>query len=222
MSQLRWGAGLPSDSNDARKRLLDAAESCFQELGVLKTTVEHVARVAQVSRATVYRYFGGRDELILGVLLREGNRFLDRLGAHIASIQSLSEAIVEGVLYTLRAIKSDENLALLFVPEAAGITTSIAGASEALFELTTQFLQPFFEAAQADGNLRAMVDLDEAAEWVLRAILSMATFDGPKHRTDDELRRYLRTFLLPALVADEEPAKPQRRPRRQAPLRASR
>jgi AcrR family transcriptional regulator len=217
MSQLRWGTEAPNDTAAARERLVDAAESCFQRFGVMKTTIEDVAKIAQVSRATVYRYFAGRDELILGVLLREGNRFLERLSVRIADEPELSEAIVEGVLFTIRAIQSDENLALLFAPEAAGITTSIAGASDALFDITAQFLRPYFEAAQDGGTLRAGVDLDEAAEWVLRAILSMVSFDGPRQRGDDDLRRYLQTFLVPALVSPQVPA--STRPRRRAPLR---
>lgn len=220
MSQLRWGTEAPNDTAAARERLIDAAEACFQRFGVMKTTIEDVARIAQVSRATVYRYFAGRDELILGVLLREGNRFLDRLSVRIAGEPDLSEAIVEGVHFTIRAIQSDENLALLFAPEAAGITTSIAGASEALFDITAQFLRPYFEAAQAGGTLRGGVDLDEAAEWVLRAILSMVTFDGPRPRGDDDLRRFLRTFLVPALVAGGSPAGNAARPKRRAPLRS--
>jgi AcrR family transcriptional regulator len=217
MSQLRWGTEAPNDTAAARERLVDAAEACFQRFGVMKTTIEDVAKIAQVSRATVYRYFAGRDELILGVLLREGNRFLERLSIRIADEPELSEAIVEGVLFTIRAIQSDENLALLFAPEAAGITASVAGASDALFDITAQFLRPYFEAAQDGGTLRAGVDLDEAAEWVLRAILSMVSFDGPRQRGDDDLRRYLRTFLVPALVSPQTPA--PTRPRRRAPLR---
>ncbi|HVX17487.1 MAG TPA: TetR/AcrR family transcriptional regulator [Acidimicrobiales bacterium] len=219
MSQLRWGTEVPNDMTAARERLIDAAEACFRRFGVMKTTIEDVARIAQVSRATVYRYFASRDELILGVLLREGNRFLERLSARIADVPELSDAIVEGVLFTIRAIQSDENLALLFAPEAAGITTSIAGASEALFDMTAHFLRPYFETAQQSGTLRAGVDLDEAAEWVLRAILSMVTFDGPRQRRDDDLRRYLWTFLAPALVAGPATA-PSPRPRRREPLRS--
>ena len=79
MADLRWGEDVPADVSDARRRLLDAAEECFAHYGVAKTTVEDVAAKAKVSRATVYRYFDGRDDLLLGVLLREAGRFLGRL-----------------------------------------------------------------------------------------------------------------------------------------------
>src|SRR3546814_9749490 len=58
-----WRSDAPSSVDDARDRLIDAAETCFTRFGVAKTTLEDIATEAGVSRATVYRYFeGGRDE----------------------------------------------------------------------------------------------------------------------------------------------------------------
>lgn len=217
MAKLRWGADAPNDTTSARQRLIDAAEACFQRYGVVKTTVEDVAAAAKVSRATVYRYFADRDELVLGVLLRKAGWFLDRLTAEINREPDFDRAVVNGVVFTVDAVRADENLALLFAPEAIGITTSIAGASEALFKLTTEFLRPFFEAARTSGELRSEVDLDEAAEWTLRAVLSMLTVQGPVERSTTEHKRFLSTFLMPALVANpattSAPSRPARRRR---------
>lgn len=216
MAKLRWGADAPNDTTSARTRLIDAAEACFQRYGVVKTTVEDVAATAKVSRATVYRYFADRDELILGVLLREASRFLDRLTTEINREPSFDRAVVNGVLFTVEAVRADENLALLFAPEAIGITASIAGASEALFKLTTEFLRPFFEAARESGQLRADVDIDEAAEWTLRAVLSMLTVQGPVERSRAQQHHFLSTFLVPALVAPTAKAPSAPRVRRRA------
>jgi AcrR family transcriptional regulator len=215
MARLRWGAEAPNDSNAARTRLVDAAEECFRKYGVMKTTIEDVAADAKVSRATVYRYFANRDELILGVLLREGERFLGRLAKKIATAPNIESSIVDGVLYTVKAVRNDANLALLFAPDTAGITTSIAGASEALFSLTADFLRPYFEAAQASGAMRTDIDINDAAEWTLRAILSLVTVSGPRRRTERELRAFLRTFLVRSLVAAEPATKDPRASRRQ-------
>lgn len=200
MARLRWGEDAPGDTDQARERLIDAAEASFQKYGVMKTTVEDVASMAEVSRATVYRYFSGRDELILGVLLREGGRHLERLRSRIDTAKSFEDAMLTGVLYTLRSIRRDANLALLFAPEAAGVTSSIGGASEALFSLTANFLEPYFEEAQANGVMRNGLDHAEAAEWVLRCILSLVTVGGPRVRSDTQLRAFLRTYLIPGLV----------------------
>ena len=199
VAKLRWGTNAPADTDSARARLIDAAEACFSKYGVLKTTVEDVASAAKVSRATVYRYFSDRDQLILGVLLRQADRFLDRLRVEIQRDPQFDNAIVNGVLFTVKAVRADEHLALLFAPEVAGVTTAVAGASEAMFQLTTEFLRPFFEAARETGALRKDVDLEEAAEWTLRIVLSLLTVEGPTSRNLEQERRFLATFLVPAL-----------------------
>ena len=203
MARLRWGAEAPEDQESARTRLLDAAESCFQRFGVAKTTVEDVANEARVSRATVYRYFDGRDALVLGVLLREAQRFLGKLQRRIAGQPSFAKALIEGVVFTVDAVRSDTHLALLFAPEAAGVTGSVVGASDALFATTSEFLHPYFEAARDAGQLRPGLDLDDAAEWILRCILSLLTVTSPRKRSRAAERRFVETFLLPALVAGQ-------------------
>jgi AcrR family transcriptional regulator len=97
MARLRWGTQAPSDTDAARERLIDAAEASFLRYGVMKTTIEDVAAFANVSRATVYRYFAGREELILGVLLRSADQFFDRLGRRLGRAADNGEALVVGI-----------------------------------------------------------------------------------------------------------------------------
>lgn len=198
-----WRSDAPSSVDDARNRLVDAAEACFTRFGVAKTTLEDIASEAGVSRATVYRYFeGGRDEIILGVVLREGKAFLEALGRRVQREETLGSAIVEGVLYTVSAVRKNEHLALLFAPEVAGHTTSIAGASTALYELTQDFLRPIFEQARAAGQLRDGIIAEDAAEFVLRMILSLLSVAGPRARSQAKEREFLRTYCAGAIVRD--------------------
>ena len=198
-----WRSDAPSSVDDARNRLVDAAEACFTRFGVAKTTLEDIATEAGVSRATVYRYFeGGRDEIILGVVLREGKEFLAALGRRVQREETLRDAIVEGVLYTVAAVRKNQHLALLFAPEVAGHTTSIAGASTALYELTQDFLRPIFEQARAAGQLRDGIIAEDAAEFVLRMILSLLSVAGPRTRSQAKEREFLRAYCAGAIVRD--------------------
>lgn len=196
-----WRNHTPSTVDEARDRLIDAAEACFSRFGVSKSTLEDIASEAGVSRATVYRYFeGGRDEIILGVVLREARQFLDALQKRVGREADLADAVVEGIMYTIASVRKNEHLGLLFAPEVAGQTTSIAGASTALFEITTDFLRPIFDQAHRQGRLRRDVVAEEAAEFVLRMILSLLSVDGPRRRSDAKQRQFLRTFCASAIV----------------------
>lgn len=191
---------LPRDDPDAvRRQLIDATEACFRRFGVAKTTMEDIASAAGVSRATVYRYASGRDELILGVLLRAGDEFYARLGKRVVRADTFADALIEGVLYTLDQVRADERLALLFAPEAAGETVTIAGAADALFQRSANYLRPLVVEAQANGELRRDINADDLGEWMIRVIMSFLTVRGPKRRTRPQLRRLLEQYLLPAL-----------------------
>jgi len=203
LQRASWRSDAPASVEQARNRLIGAAEACFARFGVAKTTIEDIAGEAGVSRATVYRYFeGGRDEIILGVVLREAESFLAALERRVQREDTLADAIVEGVLYTVAAVRKNQHLALLFAPEVAGQTTSIAGASTALFELTGDFLRPIFERARAEGHLRTDVVAEDAAEFVLRMILSLLSVRGARQRSAAKERAFLRIYCAGALVGD--------------------
>lgn len=208
----RWGAQTPSSPADARERLVDATEICLDRIGVAKATVDDVATQAQVSRATVYRYFRNRDELVLAVMLRELERSYDRslheFAATATDATTAAEAIVEAAAYLLATIRGNAKLQLFLGPGFSTATATVQGASEALFASVGADLRPELLAAQERGVLRSDVTVDDLAEWIVRTIISLLTVPGPRPRTPADDRRLLADFLVPALVA----AVPERRP----------
>lgn len=195
-----WGA---SRGNSARDRLLAAAEICFNRFGVEKTTLEDIAGEAGVSRATVYRHFdGGRDEVILGVVLRDARQFLSSLALKVENEPTITDAIVRGVLETVASARKNPRLTLFFAPETAGHTTTLAGRSTALFDLAAEFLGPTFERARDDGRLRPGVEVPEATEFVVRMVLSLLAVPGARRKTAAAQRDFVRVYCAGALVVD--------------------
>lgn len=190
----------PADTS--RERIIDAAEECFGRFGVSKTTVEDIAAAAGLSRATVYRSItGGRDELILAVILRDLRRFLDRLTVRLAGETSVNDTIVEGVLDAVTFMRDDPKISQLLVPEAAGHTqAAIAGAVEQVLALCGDHVRPYFEVAQREGTLRPDIDVEGSIEFLFRIISSMIAL--ARNRSADETRSFLRTYVVPALVVD--------------------
>jgi AcrR family transcriptional regulator len=63
----------------ARERILDAATRLFSEEGINATSVDRVIDEADVAPMTVYRHFGGKEELVTATLERWSERFMDWL-----------------------------------------------------------------------------------------------------------------------------------------------
>lgn len=195
-----WNDDAPATAEEARERIIDAAERCFERYGPAKTTIPDIATEAGASRATVYRTFaGGRDEIVLAVMLRAGRTFMARLLRRVRRQPTMADALVEGIAYTVEETRRRPQVASLF---AAGDSGAIAGASEAMFDLVREYMEAVVAHGESVGDrLRDGLDLDDATEIEWRLSLSLLTDTGPRQKDGKELRRFIRLALVPALVA---------------------
>ena len=60
---------------DPRRRILDAAASCFTRLGFHGASMQEICAAAEMSPGALYRYFPSKDQLLAEALLRWGDRF---------------------------------------------------------------------------------------------------------------------------------------------------
>ncbi|MFJ5230168.1 TetR/AcrR family transcriptional regulator [Kitasatospora sp. NPDC088391] len=68
----------------ARARLLDTAEELFYAEGIRAVGVERILAESGVGRASFYRHFTGKDELVVAVLTRRDRAWRDWLAAGVA------------------------------------------------------------------------------------------------------------------------------------------
>ena len=191
----------PATTDTTRERIIDAAEVCFARFGVAKTTVEDIAAEARLSRATVYRSVtGGRDELILAVVLRDLRRFLDRLAERLRAQRSVRDAVVEGTLDAVAYVRERPAIAAFLVPEAAGhMQAAVAQSAERVLATCRDYVRPHFDAAQRRGVLRAEIDVEGTVEFLFRMITSLIVMD--RDRDPAELRHFLHTYVVPVIAA---------------------
>ena len=85
-----------SDHGDLSDRILDAATPLLFRVGARKMSLSDVATLAGVSRPTIYRYFGSKEELIDALGRRERLRFnaaMDSAMIGVAGVARLEAAI---------------------------------------------------------------------------------------------------------------------------------
>jgi AcrR family transcriptional regulator len=191
---------------ELRERVLDAAETCFQREGVTRSTVDSIAAAAGISRATLYRSFAGRNELVLAVLMREVDRITGQLITSILQFDSAEDVITEGIIIAVRTVRDNRTLSMLFGPDAAAVTGRIAGSSEALLGRARHFGRILLGTLSPDARsrLRPQLGTDEVADHLVRVVLGFVVLPTPDHWSELDLRRYIRTFVVPAIVVDED------------------
>jgi AcrR family transcriptional regulator len=85
-----------SDHGDLSDRILDAAQRLVFRTGALKLSLSDVARLARVSRPTVYRYFASKEEIIDALGKRERRRFnaaMDNAMSGVVGVARLEAAV---------------------------------------------------------------------------------------------------------------------------------
>jgi len=188
------------EAAEVQARLLDAAESCFSKFGLTKTTMEDVAKAAGMSRATVYRYFKNRDDLLMGVVEREARGAAAEIERRLRGIRNPGEYIVEGIVQALDIVPKRPALSMLFLADTVGMASRLLTTSERMVDIALELVVPVIEPARRKGLLRDNVETEVMIEWTFRIISSFLTVPSPLADSEEEMRALLRRMLLPALL----------------------
>jgi AcrR family transcriptional regulator len=192
---------VPQDSEAAQAHFIDAAESCFERYGVGKTTMEDIAKMAGVSRPTVYRHFADRDSLILAVIMRRARSLIGKAQAYIRGQGTLEDQLVEGLLFLVKTGRSDPFVRILVSPEHLEMAQHIVGATDAVVDLTQEMWEPILAEAAERGELNPELDFRSIACWLTHVeLILVGRFDLATG--DDDVRQMLRTFLAPAFLRE--------------------
>ena len=167
-------ATAPADA--ATDALLDATTALLGEHGARGWTVEDAAERARVGRATVYRRFVNRDDLMRAAVTREARRFFAAIARSVEGVETLEEKVVQGFLTGVR-LALDSPLGSLLRHDPAASVSLLR--SEALLRAATAALTERYEAITGlvlSPPARAQVEV--SAEALVRMGLSFVLIPG--------------------------------------------
>jgi AcrR family transcriptional regulator len=193
-------APAPAPAEALEDRLVAAMLECIGRWGVAKTTADDIARAAGVSRATLYRAFpGGKDVAFEALLRHELSRFFALVERRFDEADTLEDLLVVGAVEAARFLLGHEALGYLLRHEPNRVIPPY-GSLQGGLAIATGFLAPHLSRFVPDPRLAT-----DGAELVVRLLLSYATDPSPTvDLTDpDSVRRFVRTFVTPALTNKE-------------------
>lgn len=183
-----------SDADAVAGRILDAGLECFSERGLRRPTVEDIARRAGVSRVTVYRRFENKTVLAQAVLLRECRRCLSALDEALTGSEALDERIVEGFVFALRYGRGHPLVGGLLRREPEEVLPYLTVRAGAALAVVREYL-----AEHLSQGGPVSFDPVAVAEVMVRIVVSfvITTDSALRLDTDEDLRRFARTYLVP-------------------------
>lgn len=182
------------DIDEVGVRILDAALAEYLAHGFRRTSVDDVARRAGIGRATIYRRFAARDELVQAVLVRETSRFFADIAEATKELPTLADRLVEGFVVGLRNARSQPLLQRMLTDEPeSSIPFLTTRGGPAMAVLREFLLRQYLECA--DTGQRP----EEVAEILVRLCISLVLTPDSclPLRTDEEARETARRYLAP-------------------------
>ncbi|QUR68507.1 TetR/AcrR family transcriptional regulator [Mycobacterium spongiae] len=189
-----WLAGRRTEM--AADRILDAAEELYIEHGPASIGMNEIAKAAGCSRATLYRYFENREALRTAYVNRETLRLFAEIQQRISDVDSPSERLIVAVATALKMVRDSPALTAWFAATREPIGGEMAGQSEVIIAVASEFLRAAGPGEEAT--------LQRRARWLIRMITSLLMFPG---RDEADERAMLEEFVAPSVL----PVRPSNR-----------
>jgi len=189
-------------TTQTEERIIEAARQCFSRYGLHKTVMEDIAREADLSRGTLYRYFQDKDRLFSVVTRRETQRFLDDVLEGTSRLKTLDAKIGRMATAAIEYVSDNSLNAAMIATDPHAFAAAISTGGRELLSLAIDTVKPMVEEAIAGGEVRADVDPAHAAEWIVRMVLSLISTPSVTFDRDDpaDVRNFLHRYLLPGLT----------------------
>lgn len=167
----------------AAERIYAAATDLIAHDGLDALDIDRLASRVHCSRATIYRYAGGKAEIRDAVLARSAAGIIDTVRSAVEGLSG-PERVVTAITLALNRIRSDP-VSRLMIGSVQGI--------DAMSGLTASPLLAGFAR-----DLSGLADSDrQAAHWIVRVVLSLVYWPAQDERAE---RQLVQRFVAPAFA----------------------
>lgn len=179
-------------------RIVEAAADCIRLWGIRRVSMNDVAREAGVSRGSVYRYFADREALVQAVLEHTSERHIALAEPSIRRKRSLAAKVAEAAAFIREHIDDELSLGLRArpdEPELAALRLAQAGRT---LDRWVDFWVPYLAEARERGEVRPDLELRQAAEWIMRILISLVTVPSVTFdlTSSEQVRKYVEDHLV--------------------------
>jgi TetR/AcrR family transcriptional regulator len=196
----RWGDDRAIlDDEEARRRILDAAGRCIVRRGNTQFRMGEVADEAEVSRSTVYRYFPGRDEVLLGLMLMRVDHALGELVRSLPAPDDPVRSVPQMILARVESVEGNPLNEALFAAESTAVAAALEKGSQPIVELLLRHYEPLLDRWKLAGRLYQDLDARSVVQWLHTTTLFLLA-PSWRYRSAADKREFVEQFVVRALV----------------------
>src|SRR5271155_4005917 len=196
-----------TQATDTRELIVESAYACFGKQGLQKATIVDIAKVAGVSRSTIYEYFRDKAAIVEACAEHASEWFYREMSEAMERGGSLEDKLSRAAEFgtqARRVIASEKYF------DADTISPLLTKYAAVLLRESVDFLAPPLAEAKLTGEVRKALDIQSAGEWFARILFSL--FSTPSSTLDMDNPDVVAGFVRAHLVRGFAGERP--RPRR--------
>lgn len=179
-------------SVDRRQQIIDAATNSFSTFGYKATTMDQVARLANVGKGTIYTFFANKEELLNEIMISLIKEIKDEADKAYDSELSFHHNLHRS-LYRILEFRLKHQLTIkLFQEEKEMGTQAVLDVMEKLERAIILYIKEKVRKAVSDGQIQ---DCDpELTAFIMLKLYIALIFDWEKHHVSLRKEDILRVF----------------------------
>lgn len=180
-----------------KRGMVLAAAELMQGDGFRQFRFEQLAEKLGCNRATLYRYFDSKQDLVTEVMLCLMQEITQDIIRQTAGTRLTRERFTEGLHEIIGRLRTCPRYAL--VMDAQNIETFAQLTHERFSSITTSMLEKFLVTDAAGPKLKGDVSLSEVVAWLMHQIISYG-FLGIPGATASEQKAYLQKMVVSVIL----------------------
>lgn len=178
--------------------MVEAAIELMAEKGLRKFRFEELAEKVDYNRATIYRYFDSKQELVREVMMALMHQITNDIIEHTAGNEKMTALTFTDSMYKI-IIKLRTEPRYAIIMDAENITSFAELTHQYFSGITKQMLEKHLNNDSGVGTLKEGITIDYAVHWLIHQIISYGFF-GLKGETEQEQKEYLHRMVTPIII----------------------
>jgi TetR/AcrR family transcriptional regulator, biofilm operon repressor len=162
-----------------KQRIKNAAIQCFIKYGLEKTTLDDIAKLMGLNKATFYYYYKNKEEIFLEVAIHEGAEFLKQLQQKTLALKGYEKRVL---FYLIERIRYYRDVLTVNKVSAATLINILPKFFEMYKTVKLEELQ--FIAAQLKEGIRMDELQKNPVDKLALALLNLS--DSMKHKAEQD------------------------------------
>lgn len=181
-------------------KIVDGARRCFERYGIEKTTIEDIAKAAGVSRPTVYKFFGGKMDIVDCIGFAELDKIQDVVRSRVERQSNFADMTTEAIVASVQ-VASGNPYIRRFV-EDLEVSAQSQLPTSPYQEQARHRWESVMQRAQASGELAADLEPADVVNWLSRNQVMLLRVLDQFGGDEDRLRHMVRRFVVEPLLAN--------------------